>query len=98
MPSGGKRAGAGRKRRLTPAQQEEVARAYRYRMEVWTATQAHVRDPNIKKRREIDKQMRKLAKTHMAVPGDDGGASFFKEDVIWFHKQVRAEMEKLQAE
>jgi hypothetical protein len=32
------------------------------------------------------------------MPGDDLGDSLPEEDVIWTHKQVRPEMEKLQAE
>jgi hypothetical protein len=68
-------------------------------MKVWAATQAHVRDPNIIKRRVIDEQMRVLAKTHIAMPGGDPASLLDpEEDVIWVHKQVRAEMEKLQAE
>jgi hypothetical protein len=79
-----------------------VAREYHDGMTAYAAAQAHVRDKNIKARRDIDKQMRDLAKTHMAVPGD-GKDLFFQEeedwaeDGIWTHEQVRPEMEKLQA-
>ena len=49
---------------------------------IWAATQAHVRDPNIIKRRAIDEQMRDLAKKHMAMPGDPPCFAS-QEDVIW---------------
>ena len=94
---GGERPGAGRKHRLTPAKREEVARLYHDRKTAYAAAQAHVRGPNIRERRAIDAQMRDLAKKHMAMPGDDLGGSLPEEDVIWTHKQVRPEMEKLQA-
>ena len=92
---GGKRPGAGRKPRPTPAEREEVARLYRYRMTAYAATQAHVR--GLRKRRDIDEQMRKLAGKHIVVRGDDPNDSLPEEDLIWFHEQVRPEMEKLQA-
>jgi hypothetical protein len=100
MQRGGKRAGAGRKHRLTPAQQEEVARAFHDRMTVYAAAQAYVRDPNTKTRREINKQMRDLAKTHIAMPGDERELLDPEQDVVWTdsHKPIWPKLEKLKAE
>jgi hypothetical protein len=97
---GGKRQGAGRKHRLTPAEREEVAREYHRRMQIYAAAQAHVRDPNIIKRRDIYKQMREVAGTHIAMPGDENLLLDPEEDVIWAHKhkQMWPKIERLKAE
>jgi hypothetical protein len=100
MPSGGKRKGAGAKRRLTPAIREKVAREYHLRMNVvYAATQAYARDPNTIKRREIDEQMRVLAKKYMAVSGDPASLLDPEEDVVWTdsHKPLWPKLEKLKA-
>jgi hypothetical protein len=94
--AGGKRPGAGRKHRLTPAQREEVAREYHDRMTAYAAAQAYVRDPNTINRREIYKQMRDMAKTHKAMPGD-GKDLLPEEDVIWAHPRIRPKIDKLKA-
>jgi hypothetical protein len=95
--SGGKRQGAGRKRRLTPAERKEVARQYDRRMQAYAAAQAHARDSNIKERREINNEMRDKAAKHKVAPGDAPGDSLPGEDVIWAHKHVLPEIKKLQA-
>ena len=59
-----------------------MAREYHDRMTAYAAAQAYVRDPNTIKRREIDKQMRDLAKTHIAMPGDGKDSRFPRK--MWF--------------
>jgi hypothetical protein len=96
---GGKRRGAGRKHRLTPADREEVAREYRDRSNAYAAAQAYVRDPNTIKQQEINEQMRKVAKTHIAVPGNPALLLDPEEDVVWTdNKRIRPKIDKLQAE
>ena len=98
MPRGGKRAGPGRKHRLTPAEREDVARQYHDRMKAYAAAQAYVRDQNTIKWRDKDKQMRDLAKTHIAIPGDERELLDPEEDVVWPHKRISPKLAKLKAE
>jgi hypothetical protein len=97
---GGKRPGAGRKHRLTPSKREEVAREYHDRKTAYAAAQAFRRDPNTKERRAINKQMRDVAKTHIAMPGDERELLDPEEDVVWTdsHKPIWPKLEKLKAE
>jgi hypothetical protein len=96
--AGGKRAGAGPTHRLTPAKREEVAREFHDRMTAYAAAQAYVRDPNTIERRKLNEQMRDLAKTHMAVPGDENLLLDPEEDVVWVHPRIRPTIDKLMAD
>jgi len=89
---GGSRPGAGRKPDLTAEQREEVARVYHQRKLAWATANAMSRDPNLRKRREHDKEMRTLAETH-AVPAE----ARTDDSVIWYHRRLHPRMEKLQA-
>ena len=65
-------------------------------MTAYAAAQAYVNDPNTKKRREINEQMMDLAKTHIAMSGDE--TLLPGEHVVWTHKRMWPKLEKLKAE
>jgi hypothetical protein len=80
MPRGGRRPGAGRKRNFSDDERCEIARAYRVRMQAAAAADVMARDPELQRRRKIDRRMRELAQRHM-LPSSDMPRD---EDVIWF--------------
>jgi hypothetical protein len=89
MPRGGKQSGAGRPRDLPIETRETIAREYRDRMWAAAAARAMARDPELQRRRAIDKQMRGRAIGHL-LPTHD-------QEVIWFTSAVRPWMERMQA-
>jgi hypothetical protein len=91
VPRGGRRPGAGRKR-LAPEKREEIAREYHRRMTAWSLAQARTRNPNVQKRRQLDAEMREVAKT-FALPDAPRD-----EDLIHYHLRLGARMDKLQRE
>jgi hypothetical protein len=96
VPRGGKRPGAGRKPELDLPNQEELFQEYRGRMQAARAARILGRDPNIRKRRAIDKEVRRktYATKFLNPPPLEAGA----EDVIWYHGKIRPEIEKLLAD
>jgi hypothetical protein len=86
MPRGGPRKGAGRKRDLPLAQREEIRREYRQRMQAWAAAQQIGRDPNMRRRYVLEKQMLRLAEKH---PPPSFSQHERREDELYFYSRAR---------
>jgi hypothetical protein len=95
MPHGGKRAKAGRPRKLEDSVREAIAREYRQRMQAWAAAQQIGRDPNMIRRWEIEKKMERLAEK---VPPPSSSQHERREDELYFYSRARHLFEPLQAE
>src|SRR5215813_5383594 len=102
MQHGGRRKGAGRKRRLSLARREEIKREYRARMGAWAGAKLMARDRKLQKRRAFDKRMREVAAKFKVADTDPDVAAKFKvaddESLIRYARPLHSEMQKLGAE
>jgi hypothetical protein len=73
-----------------PAIRQEIALEFRRRMTAWAGAVATGRSSNLQKRRQLDAEMRRLAKTHKIIQRD--------EEMIEYHRQLAPQMQRLQAE
>src|SRR5262249_8793199 len=102
MQHGGRRKGAGRKRRLSLARREEIKREDPAGMGAWAGGKLMARDRELKKRRAFDKAKRGGGEKMKVADKDPDVAEKFKvaddESLIRYARPLHSEMQKLGAE
>jgi hypothetical protein len=99
MPHGGKRAGAGRPRKLDDSVKEAIAREYRQMMQAWAAARQMGRDPKRRKRIAILEKVVELAEEHPPLSFSQHekreGEIYFYGRASHLFKPLQAKLNKL---
>jgi hypothetical protein len=100
MPRGGPRVPKpgkklGRPPELVQTAREEIKREYHQRMQAWAAAQAIGRDPNMRRRYALEKEMLRLAKKHPPLSFSHDERD---EDKLYFYSGAQHLFDPLEAE